>query len=141
MQCIPLIKATVKGNRSQAFCLLEPKLQQCLDAGMTVKYQWLYGYLNCLADRSHVLFCCLEGIKEIKADMKTFFNIWQHFFLQTTFQGKRSQCKKHLYASSYHQLICLLTLWGIKWKIPVTGRLRVSFCSIKGRKFRVKSLL
>lgn len=139
-QCPTIIKATGKGNRSQVFCLLEPELQQWLDAGMTVKYQWLYGYSNCHSDRSHVLFCCLEGIKEIKADMKTFFSIWQHFFLQTTFQDRRSQCEKHLFDSSYHQLICLLSLWGIKWKTPVTGRLRVIFCSIKGRNFRVKSL-
>lgn len=80
VQCTTIIKATERGNRSQVLCLLEPKLQQWLDAGMTVKYQWLCGYLNCHSDRSHVLFCCLEVIKEIKEDMKMFFNIWQHFF-------------------------------------------------------------
>lgn len=143
MQCTTLIKVTEKGNTSQVFCLLELELQLklWLDAGMTVKYQRLHGYLNCHSDRSHVLFCCLEGIKEIKADMKTFFNIWQHFFSAHHIPGSTLSMWKAFCASSYHQLICLLSLRGIKWKIPVTGRLRVRFCSIKGRKFRVKSLL
>lgn len=100
MQCTTIIKATGKGNRSQVFCLLELKLQQWLDAGMTVKYQWLYGYLNCHSDRSHILLCCLEGIKEIKADMTTFFNIWQHFF-----------CKPHSRVDTLNvKSICMLLL-------------------------------
>lgn len=81
MQCTVLIKAMGKGKRSQISCLLESELQWWFDAGITsLKYQRLYDYLNYHSDRSHVLFCCLEGIKEIKADMTTFFNIWQPFF-------------------------------------------------------------
>lgn len=83
MQCTATIKATGKGNGSQISCLLEPELQWGLGDGhysMSPKYQGLYYYLNCHSGRSYVLFCCLEGVKEIKADMKTFFNIWQHIF-------------------------------------------------------------
>jgi len=78
-----LIKATGKGNRSQNFLLVGAWVTAVVRGrhySISAKCQGLYDYSNCCSDRRCVLFCCLEGIKEIKADMKTFFNIWQHFF-------------------------------------------------------------
>lgn len=83
MQCTTIIKATGEGNRSQISCLLGAWVTVVVRGrrySMSPKYQGLYDYLSWHADRSRVLLYCLEGIKEIKADMKTFFNIWQHFF-------------------------------------------------------------